>query len=100
MKIQPLYNYLLVEKIEENTSGIITPDTIQEKKSEGKGRVVAIGQGTRNIDGSISPLLVKKGDIILFNRYSEATIEKVKYLLVREEWIVAILKEEKNGKES
>lgn len=99
MKIQPLLNNILVEKIEENT-GLIIPDTLQDKKSEGKGRVVAIGQGTRNIDGSISPLLVKKGDIILFNRYSLVKIERKEYLLVKEEWVIAILKEEKDDKKS
>lgn len=96
--IKPHLNNILVDKIEENVSGLILPDTIQEKKSEGKGKVIAVGQGIRNMDGSISPLLVKKGDIILFNRYSLVKIEKKEYLLVREEWVVAILKDEKDGK--
>ena len=97
--IQPILNNILVEKIEENASGIITPDSIQEKKLEGKGKVLAVGQGSRNIDGSISPLLVKKDDIILFNRYSLVKIEGKEYLLVKEEWIIAVLKnDKKNGK--
>ena len=98
MNIQPLLNNILVEEIKEDHGGLELPSDIEQKKSEGKGKVVAVGQGSRNIDGSISPLLVKKGDIILFNRYSMVKIEGKEYLLVREEWVVATLKEVKNGK--
>jgi len=98
MKIQPLLNNILVEEIIDTPTGLIVPEDMQRTKSEGKGRIIAVGQGTRNIDGSIAPLLVKKGDIVLFNRYSKVKIEGREYLLIKEEWIVATLKEEKNGK--
>jgi chaperonin GroES len=94
--LEPILNNILVEKLEEETNGVIIPDQ-QEKKAEGKGKVIAVGKGTRNIDGSISPLVIKKGDIVLFSRYSPTKLDGKEYLLTKEEWILAVIKND-NGK--
>ena len=66
MKFRPLHDRVLVERIDEDektAGGIIIPDTAKEKPSEGK--VVAVGSGTKAEDGSVTPLDVKSGDLIL-----------------------------------
>ena len=77
MKIRPLHDRILVKRIdeEEKTSGgIIIPDSAKEKPQE--GRVVAVGNGKVADDGSVSPLDVKKGDKILFSKYSGSEVMK------------------------
>jgi chaperonin GroES len=94
MKVRPLHDRILVERLEEKESkrgGIIIPDTAKEKPQEGK--VVAVGTGKVNDDGKKVPLDVKAGDKILFGKYSgsEVKIDDKEFLIMREEDILAIL---------
>ena len=94
MKIRPLHDRILVERLEEKEvkkGGIIIPDTAKEKPQEAK--VIAIGNGKVGDDGKKIPLDVKAGDKILFGKYSgsEVKIDDKEYLILREEDILAIL---------
>jgi chaperonin GroES len=94
MKVRPLHDRILVERLEEKEikrGGIIIPDTAKEKPQEGK--VVAVGTGKVNDDGKKVPLDVKAGDKILFGKYSgsEVKIDDKEYLIMREEDVLAIL---------
>ena len=94
MKIRPLQDRLLVERLEEQEvrqGGIIIPDTAKEKPQE--GRVVAAGAGKRNDEGKRVALDVKVGDRILFGKYSgsEVKLDDKAYLILREEDVLAIL---------
>ena len=94
MKIRPLHDRILVKRIEEEektSGGIIIPDTAKEKPQE--GRVVAVGNGKVAEDGSISPLDVKKGDKILFSKYSgsEVSLDGTEHLIMREDDVLAVL---------
>jgi chaperonin GroES len=94
MKIRPLHDRVLVERIEEQEvrkGGIIIPDTAKEKPQEGK--VVAAGTGKVTEDGKRLPLDVKVGERILFGKYSgsEVKLDDKEYLILREEDILAIL---------
>jgi chaperonin GroES len=96
MKIKPLHDNILVERIEqeERKGGIIIPDTAKEKPQQGK--VIAIGNGRRDEKGNKIPLDVKKGDIILFGKYSgnEIKIEDKEYLIMREDDVLGIVEKE------
>ena len=94
MKIRPLHDRILVERLEEQEvkrGGIIIPDTAKEKPQEGK--VIAAGNGKVGDDGKKIPLDVKAGDRILFGKYSgsEVQIEEKEDLIMREEDVLAIL---------
>ena len=94
MKIRPLHDRILVERLEEQEQmrgGIIIPDTAKEKPQEGK--VIAVGTGKVTDDGKRLGLDVKVGDKILFGKYSgsEVKVEDKDYLIMREEDILAIL---------
>jgi chaperonin GroES len=94
MKVRPLHDRILVERLEEKETkrgGIIIPDTAKEKPQEGK--VIAVGTGKVNDDGKKVPLDVKAGDKILFGKYSgsEVKIDDKEFLIMREEDILAIL---------
>ena len=94
MKIRPLHDRILVERLEEQEvrkGGIIIPDTAKEKPQEGK--VIAAGAGKVGDDGKKIPLDVKAGDKILFGKYSgsEVKIDDKEFLIMREEDILAIL---------
>jgi chaperonin GroES len=94
MKFRPLYDRILVERVElEETTkgGIILPDTAKEKPQQGK--VIAVGQGKKTEDGKIIPLEVKAGTMILFGKYSgsEVKIEGTEYLIMREEDVLGIV---------
>ena len=94
MKIRPLHDRLLVERLEEREvkkGGIIIPDTAKEKPQE--GRVIAVGNGKVSDDGKKIPLDVKNGDRILFGKYSgsEVKLDDKDYLILREEDVLAIL---------
>ncbi|MEW5910188.1 MAG: co-chaperone GroES, partial [Thermodesulfobacteriota bacterium] len=91
---KPLQDRILVERIEEEKTtkgGIIIPDTAKEKPAEGK--VVAVGNGKIAEDGKPIPMQVKKGDRILFGKYSgtEVKLEGQEYLIMREEDILGII---------
>jgi chaperonin GroES len=94
MKIRPLHDRLLVERLEEKEvkkGGIIIPDTAKEKPQEGK--VIAVGNGKVTDEGKKIPLDVKAGDKILFGKYSgsEVKLDDKEYLIMREEDVLAIL---------
>ena len=93
MKFRPLHDRVVVRRIEEAETvrgGIIIPDTAKEKPQEGK--VVAVGKGKVTEDGKLQPLDVKKGDRVLFNKYSgtEVNVDGEEHLIIREEDVLAI----------
>jgi chaperonin GroES len=84
----------LVKRIEEDertAGGIIIPDTAKEKPSQGK--IVAVGTGTRDDGGKLTPLDVKKGNKILFGKWSgsEVTIDGEELMIMKESDIMGIL---------
>ncbi|MCA9521316.1 MAG: co-chaperone GroES [Myxococcales bacterium] len=94
MKIRPLYDRVLVKRIEEeqvSKGGIIIPDTAKEKPLEGK--VIAVGNGKVQDDGSLRALDVKAGDRILFSKYAgtEVKIDGEEHLILREDDILGIV---------
>ncbi len=94
MKFRPLHDRVLVRRIEseEKTSGgIIIPDTAKEKPSEGE--VISVGPGARKEDGSLEALDVKKGDRILFGKWSgtEVKIDGEDLLIMKESDIMGVI---------
>ena len=94
MKIRPLQDRVIVERIEEEEmtkGGIIIPQTAKEKPQEGK--VVAVGKGKVSDDGTLLPLAVKAGDKILFGKYSgtEVKLNGNEYLIMREDDILGVV---------
>ncbi len=94
MKLRPLQDRILVQRLEEETTtkgGIIIPDTAKEKPAEGK--VVAVGNGKVGEDGKRIALEIKKGDRILFGKYSgtEVKIDGEEYLIMREDDVLGII---------
>jgi chaperonin GroES len=94
MKFRPLHDRILVQRIEEQNKskgGIIIPDTAKEKPQE--GRVVAVGSGRVLEDGSLRPLEVKKGDRILFGKYSgsEIKLDGEEHIILREDDVLAVV---------
>jgi chaperonin GroES len=95
MSIQPLGDRVLIKRLEaeeKTKGGIVLPDTAKEKPQ--KGEVVAVGKGRILESGKVEPLEVKKGDKVLFGKYSgnEITYKEEEYLILKEEDILAILK--------
>ncbi len=94
MKIRPLNDRVLVQRMEEETKtkgGIIIPDTAKEKPAEGK--VVATGNGRLGDDGKRIPLEVKKGNRVLFSKNggTEVKVGGEEYLIMREDDILGII---------
>ncbi len=94
MKFKPLHDRVLVKRVEQEektAGGIIIPDTAQEKPMEGK--VVAVGTGTRDEKGKITPLDVKAGDRILFGKWSgtEVKMNGDELLIMKESDILGII---------
>ena len=94
MKIRPMHDRVIVERIEaeeKSAGGIIIPDTAKEKPQE--GRVLAVGSGKRKEEGGIVPMDVKKGDRILFSKYAgtEVTVDGNEVLIMREDDILAVI---------
>ena len=94
MKMKPLSDRVLVVRIEEKektTGGIIIPDTAKEKPQEGK--IAAVGPGKWDENGKRIPLEVKKGDRVLFGKYSanEIKIDGVEHLMMREDDILGVI---------
>jgi chaperonin GroES len=94
MKMRPLHDRILVERVEEQeqrVGGIIIPDTAKEKPQQ--GRVVAVGKGRVTDKGEVVPLDVKTGDTVLFGKYAgtEIKIEGREYLIVREDEVLGIV---------
>ncbi len=96
MKVRPLHDRVLVNRLEENTKtagGIIIPDTAKEKPSE--GIVEAVGDGYRAEVGQVIPLNVKVGDKVLFGKWSgtEVKVNGEVRLLIRETEILGVVEE-------
>ncbi len=94
MDIRPLYDRIVVKRIEEQETkvgGLFIPDSAKEKPQEGE--VMAAGKGKRLEDGKLVPLEVKKGDRILFGKYSgsEIRLDGEEYLIMREDEVLGIL---------
>lgn len=94
MQIRPLYDRLVVRRIEQTESmqnGIIIPDTAKEKPQEAE--VMAVGRGKRLEDGTVVSLDVKVGDRILFGKYSGSDIklDGQEYLILREDEVLGVL---------
>jgi chaperonin GroES len=94
MKIRPLQDRILIKRLEEEEKtkgGIIIPDTAKEKPQEGK--VIAVGAGKVDEDGKLQPLEVKKGDRVLFSKYSgtEIDLDGEEHLIIREDDVLGIL---------
>jgi chaperonin GroES len=92
MKLKPLGDRLIVEASEEEqttASGIVLPDTAQEKPQRGK--VVAVGDGAIDEDGKRRPMDVKAGDEVLYSKYggTEITVEGDEVLVLRESDVLA-----------
>ena len=94
MKIRPLNDRLLVQRLEEEektAGGIIIPDSAKEKPAEGK--VVAVGPGKLSDSGERVALQVKEGDIILFSKYggTDVKLEGEDYLIMREDDVLGVI---------
>jgi chaperonin GroES len=94
MKLRPLQDRILVQRVEEETKtkgGIIIPDTAKEKPAEGK--VQAVGNGKLADDGKRVALEIKVGDRILFGKYSgtEVKIDGEEYLIMREDDVLGVI---------
>ena len=94
MKFRPLHDRVLVKRIEQDektAGGIIIPDTAKEKPMEGK--VVAVGSGTRNENGKLTPLDVKAGDRVLFGKWSgtEVKVDGDDLLIMKESDLLGII---------
>jgi chaperonin GroES len=94
MKVRPLQDRILVRRVaeeEKTKGGIIIPDTAKEKPAEGE--VIAVGNGKVDEKGKLRALQVKKGDRVLFGKYSgnEIKIDGVDHLILREDDILGVL---------
>ncbi len=90
-KIRPLYDRILVERVEEDEktpSGLVIPSTAKEKAQIGK--VLAVGTGRVNNDGKVFPLAVKVGDKVFFAKYAGTEVDD-SHLLIREEDVLGIV---------
>jgi len=95
MNIRPLYDRIVVKRLDDETDktagGLFIPDSAKEKPQHGE--VVAVGQGKRNDDGKLIPLDVKAGDRILFGKYSGSDIKSDgnEYLIMREDEVLGVI---------
>jgi chaperonin GroES len=94
MKVRPLQDRVIVKRIaeeEKTRGGIIIPDSAKEKPSEGD--VIAVGSGKANDKGQVRALDVKKGDRVLFGKYSgsEIKIDNVDHVILREDEILGVI---------
>ena len=94
MKIRPLYDRIVVKRIEQQEQlqgGLYIPDSAKEKPQEGE--VVAVGKGKRLEDGKVVPLDVQVNDRILFGKYSGSDIklDGDEFLIMREDEVLGIL---------
>jgi chaperonin GroES len=94
MAIRPLHDRVLIQRVAEEQKtkgGIIIPDTAKEKPAEGK--VIAVGSGRVLEDGKIRALDVKKGDRVLFGKYSgtEVKVDGEELIIMREDDILCII---------
>jgi chaperonin GroES len=95
MKIRPLQDRIIVERVEEETTtagGIIIPDTVSKEKPQ-EGKVIAVGKGKKTEEGKTIPMDVKEGDLVLFGKYagSEIKVDGQEYLIMREDDILGVV---------
>ena len=98
MKLKPLHDRIIVEaaaKEEKTASGIILPDSAQEKPL--KGKVLAVGPGKTLDNGKLSPVDVKEGETVLYGKYAgtEITVDGKDYIILRAEDVLGVLTESK-----
>lgn len=94
MQIRPLYDRIIVKRLEEEkqtASGIVIPDTAKEKPEQGE--VIAVGSGRLLQDGTVLPLQVKPGERVLFGKYAGQTvkIDDQEYLVIKEEDVLGVI---------
>jgi chaperonin GroES len=94
MKIRPLQDRILVERLAEETKtkgGIIIPDTAKEKPAE--GTVVAAGKGKIDRDGKLIPMELKVGDRVLFSKYggTEVKLDGKEYLIMGQDEVLCVV---------
>jgi len=94
MKIRPLNNRVLLQRIDEDektTGGLYIPDTAKEKPVRGK--VIAVGSGKVLKDGSVRKVELKAGDTVLFSKYggTEVKVEGVEHLIMSEDDVLAVI---------
>jgi chaperonin GroES len=94
MKFRPLHDRVVVRRLdaeEKTKGGIIIPDTVKEKPQEGE--IVAVGPGARDEKGKIVPLELKKGDRILFGKWSgtEIKIDGEELLIMKESDVMGVI---------
>jgi chaperonin GroES len=94
MAFKPLHDRVLVKRVEgedKTKGGLIIPDSAKEKPAEGE--VVSVGAGARKDNGDLIPMAVKKGDRILFGKWSgtEVTLDGKELLIMKESDILGIL---------
>ena len=94
VSVRPLRDRILVKRVEEEAKtqgGLIIPDTAREKPMEGK--VIAVGRGKLDDNGKLQPLDVRKGDRVLFGKYSGTEIQALgdEHLIIREDDVLAVL---------
>lgn len=99
MKLRPLHDHVIVTRVKADTvspGGIFIPPTAQEKTTE--GIVIAVGNGRIMENGTVTPLDVKKGDHVLFEKYSgaEVKINGEDFVVLLEQNIICVL--DKNSK--
>ncbi len=96
MNVRPLFDRVLVKRVEEPTqtaSGLFLPETAKEKPVQGE--VLAIGNGRISDDGSVTPLTVSVGDKVVFGKYAgtEIKVEGEDRLILREDDILGIIED-------
>ena len=96
MKFRPLHDRVVVTRIDaesKTAGGIIIPDTAKEKPTEGE--VIAVGPGGRDESGKLVPIDLKKGDRVLFGKWSgtEVKIDGVEYLIMKESDIMGVIEQ-------
>jgi chaperonin GroES len=101
MNVRPLHDRIIVQRLEEGEQQIgriIIPDSAKEKPQQGK--VLAVGNGRTNDEGTRIPLDVRPGNLILFGKYSgqEIKLDGEEYLIVKEEEVLAVIENETSSK--
>ena len=96
MKFRPLHDRVVVERIEadaKSSGGIIIPDTVKEKPSQGE--IIAVGPGGRDESGKLIPIDLKVGDRVLFGKWSgtEVKLDGVDYLIMKESDIMGVVEQ-------
>jgi chaperonin GroES len=94
MALRPLHDRVIIKRLEEDkisAGGIVIPDTAAEKPI--RGEVIAAGNGKILEDGKVRPIAVKKGDKVLFGKYSgtEVKVDGQELLVMREEDLLAVI---------